>query len=113
MKPLILVTLVFGSVLMGCSTLAKTFRQPLPELAGVTAREDLGLDYKVHVDCTVLNKGAAGNIDVFAELNMDGYWKKRQQVFVPEDGTHTVTFTFTEPTFLNGGLKGGSYSCGF
>lgn len=112
MKRLLLSLLILLSLAMlGCSPIAKAIGRPLPELVGVTARESVGLDYQVHVDCTVKNNGAAGNVMVTAELNLGGFWKKERQVFIAEDVSEKVTITFSEPTFLVGGLSTGSYQC--
>ena len=112
MKRLLLSLLILLSLAMlGCSPVAKAIGRPLPDLVGVTARESVGLDYQVHVDCTVKNNGAAGNVMVTAELNLGGFWKKEQEVFIPRDGTQLVTISFSEPTLLGGGLSSGSYQC--
>ena len=111
-KALLLCSLVMASIVFGCEEAAKALNIPVPEIVGATARESLGLDYQVHVDCTIKNNGASGDITVTAELNKGGFWEKEQTVFIPEDGTKKVTLTFSEPTFLGGGLTSGQYTCG-
>jgi hypothetical protein len=103
--------IVLSLATLGCSPIAKVFGRPLPELVGATARESFGLDYQVNVDCTVKNRGAAGNVTVAAELNLGGFWRKEQEEFIPEGDTQLVTIAFSEPRLLSGGLSSGSYKC--
>jgi|Marorgknorr_s2lv_3_1036020.scaffolds.fasta_scaffold27763_3 photosystem II stability/assembly factor-like uncharacterized protein len=86
---------------------------PVPEIVGAQARESMGLfDYKVFVDCTVRNTGKGGNIMVEAELNKGGFWKKEETIFLDAGNTRKVTFTFSEITFLGGGITSGNIRCG-
>ena len=81
------------------------------ELVGTQAKESFGLDYKVHVECTVKNTGKARDVTVEAELNKGGWWKKEKTERVLGGETKTIRVTFSEPTFLQGGLSEGEYSC--
>lgn len=110
-KTILLLIFLVLAALISCQTIAKVLKQPLPEIIGTTARESFGFDYQVHVDCTVRNNGASGQVTIFAELRKGGYWKKEETIFLPENESRMVTLTFSEPTFLSGGLTSGSYSC--
>ena len=84
--------LFFAAFFIGCV--------PKPEVVGATSRTGApGFDYTIYVDCTVRNRGSGGQVTVLAELNADGFWKKEQTVFIAEDATQKVTFTFPEPAF--------------
>ena len=84
---------------------------PQFELVGVQAKESFGLDYKVHVDCQVKNNGKEGEVTVEAELSKGGWWKKSKVENVYGGETKTVRVTFSEITFLDGGLQSGEYKC--
>jgi len=90
---------------------AKLVGRPVAEIVATTAPQSFGIDYQVHVDCTVRNRGASGLVTVSAELTKGGFWQREQMVFIPADETQQVTFAFSEPAFFWGGLNSGSYVC--
>ena len=97
---------------IGCSSVAKVIRQPLPEIVGTTASSGSpGFDYTVWVKCTIRNSGADGSITVIAELRNGGFWRKRETVFIAANSERQVTLAFPEATFLSTGLNGYRYTC--
>ena len=90
---------------------AKLLGRPDVEIVATTAPQSFGVDYQVHVDCTVRNRGASGLVIVSAELTKGGYWQRELMVFIPADETQQVTLAFSETAFFWGGLKSGSYVC--
>ena len=81
------------------------------ELVGHQAKESFGLDYEVHVDCQVKNNGKQGEVTVEAELTKGGWWKKEETADIYGGETKTIRITFSEITFLDGGLSEGQYKC--
>ena len=85
---------------------------PQVEITGVDARDEYSLtDYRVHVDCTLRNKGGAGVVTVEAELSLNGWWKKEVLVDLAAGEARTVTLTFEEPKFLTDALANSRYQC--
>ena len=84
---------------------------PQIEIVGVQAQESFGFDYAVHVDCTIKNNGNTKDVTVGAELSKGGWWKKERTVRLQEGESQTVRITFSEPTFLSGGISDGEFLC--
>ncbi len=85
---------------------------PAPEIVGATARDGFpGFDYTIWVDCTVRNNGAAGNIEVVAELRAGGFWIKRDTVYVEKGQERKVTLAYPEPESLFSVLGGATFNC--
>ena len=101
----LLVVTIAPVLAVACSVLG-----PSPEIVGRNLRDGFsGFDYKMWVDCTVRNNGNAGDIEVTAELNAGGQWKRRQVVNVASGEERLVAIEFADadpPLFSQS-----TYSC--
>ena len=110
MISLILVVVVL--VAASCSSASKLINRPLPKIVGKSVRESLGFNYKIFVDCTVRNDGAAGSVIVTANLTArDGFWEKQAKFSMEEDTTRSVALEFSEPSFFSNVLATVRYNC--
>ena len=83
---------------------------PNPDIVGLHASEHYGFDYSITVEVTVQNNGKSGYVEVTAELQDGGYWKKSSTVYIAGGQTETVNINFPEAAFLEQGLSGFQYS---
>ena len=77
---------------------------PDPEVVGRTARKvDAGfLAWELEVQCTIRNNGSSGNVEVAVTVDSsDGYWKKREVVWIDKSREQKVIIDFPE---VGGGL---------
>jgi len=89
--------------------------KPQPEIISHNLRTDviktgegwLDYDYVYVIDATVMNKGKAGTVTVWAKVNQDtNLWQKSQTILLNHDEQEQVQFTFSEPEFAKEFLVG-------
>lgn len=89
--------------------------RPKPEIISHNLRTDvtktgeglLDYDYVYVIDATVMNKGKAGTVTVWAKVEQDSnVWQQSQTVFLNHVEQKQVQFTFNEPEFLKEFLEG-------
>jgi hypothetical protein len=85
-----------------------------PRIVAVQSEDGMsGFDYQVDVFCTIRNDGGPGYITVIAHVTKGGFWEKEETIHFAEKASHTLTFNFTEPSLIRGGLSSGDYGCDF
>lgn len=103
-------TLMLLVVVLSVSVSACGWFGPKAEIVGLDTYESWpGFDYTITVKCTVLNNGKSGQVEVFAELENGGYWKKSKKVYIEARERVTVEIAFPEATLLVQGLAGYHY----
>jgi hypothetical protein len=89
--------------------------RPKPEIISHNLRADviktgeglLDYDYVYVIDTTVMNKGKAGTVTVWAKVEQDSnVWQKSQAVFLNHADQKQVQFVFDEPEFAREFLEG-------
>ncbi|MGE3824202.1 MAG: GYF domain-containing protein [Bacteroidia bacterium] len=86
-----------------------TVNPPNPRVATSRSEEDPSstvFAYKQGVDATIINQGGAGRILVTSTLTQNDHsYERSQEIYLPENATEDLHFTFDEAELLGGEIR--------
>jgi hypothetical protein len=95
-----LVIVLVSVGLVGC-TENNIINPPNIEIISKSARTGYeNLDFAVYIDTTLYNKGGDGSVTIWAKVTQGtNYWTEKQTVFLNNEETKSLTFSFPEVSF--------------